>query len=73
MQSTTRLAPNKTATNTATNTATTGLYDLWLNSMLPTVGTSMVTAVTSSASHQIRDQQPKIRRNSRKAAAVGAR
>ncbi len=33
--------------------ATTGLYDLWLNSMLPTVGPSMVTGVTSSSSHQI--------------------
>lgn len=33
--------------------AATGLYDLWLNSMLPAVGPSMVTGVTSSSSHQI--------------------
>ena len=40
-------------TSDLTSTATTGLYDLWLNSMLPTVGPSMVTGVTSSSSHQI--------------------
>ena len=34
-------------------TTTTGLYDLWLNSMLPVVGPSMGTGVTSSSSHQI--------------------
>ena len=39
--------------NSLASTATTGLYDLWLNSMLPTVGPSMVTGVTSSSSHQI--------------------
>lgn len=33
--------------------ANTDLYDLWLNSMLPTVGPSMVTGVISSSSHQI--------------------
>ena len=37
----------------STGASTTGLYDLWLNSMLPTVGPSMVTGVTSSSSHQI--------------------
>jgi hypothetical protein len=38
-------------------TATTGLYDLWLNSMLPAVGPSMVTGVTSSSSHQINSER----------------
>lgn len=36
--------------------ANTGLYDLWLNSMLPTVGPSMVTGVISSSSHQSDDR-----------------
>ncbi|GJM14058.1 MAG: hypothetical protein DHS20C12_24610 [Pseudohongiella sp.] len=39
--------------NAQTGNEKTGLYDLWLNSMLPTVGPSMVTGVTSSSSHQI--------------------
>ena len=30
-----------------------GLYDLWLNSMLPAVDQLMVTGVISSSSHQI--------------------
>ena len=38
-------------------TTTTGLYDLWLNSMLPAVGPSMVTGVTSSSSHQINSER----------------
>jgi hypothetical protein len=38
-------------------TATTGLYDLWLNSMLPAVGPSMVEGVTSSSSHQINSER----------------
>lgn len=46
------------ATGTATlGTTTTGLYDLWLNSMLPAVGPSMVTGVTSSSSHQINSER----------------
>ena len=38
-------------------TATTGLYDLWLNSMLPAAGPSMVAGVTSSSSHQINSER----------------
>ena len=38
-------------------TTTTGLYDLWLNSMLPAVGPSMVTGVISSSSHQINSER----------------
>ena len=38
-------------------TTATGLYDLWLNSMLPAVGPSMVTGVTSSLSHQINSER----------------
>ncbi len=38
-------------------TTATGLYDLWLNSMLTAVGTPMVTGVTSSSSHWIASQQ----------------
>ena len=41
----------------STGTTTTGLYDLWLNSMLPTVGPSMVTGVTSSSSHQVNSER----------------
>ena len=37
----------------ATGTPGTDLYDLWLNSRLPTVTTSLVTGVTSSSSHQL--------------------
>ena len=33
------------------------LYDLWLNSMLPAVGPSMVTGVISSSSHQINSER----------------
>ena len=38
-------------------TTTTGLYDLWLNSVLPAVGPSMVMGVTSSLSHQINSER----------------
>ena len=38
-------------------TTSTGLYDLWLNSMLPAVGPSMVTGVISSSSHQINSER----------------
>ena len=38
-------------------TTATGLYDLWLNSMLPAVGPSMVTGVISSSSHQINSER----------------
>ena len=38
-------------------TTATGLYDLWLNSMLPAVGPSMVMEVTSSLSHQINSER----------------
>lgn len=38
-------------------TATTGLYDLWLNSMLPVMGPSMITEMTSSSSHQINNER----------------
>jgi|GEM_PF-1593223 len=41
----------------SSTTAATGLYDLWLNSMLPVVGPSMVTGVTSSSSHQINSER----------------
>jgi hypothetical protein len=41
----------------STGTTSTGLYDLWLNSMLPAVGPSMVTGVTSSSSHQINSER----------------
>lgn len=47
------LGGNATAKSAYADTGTTGLYDLWLNSMLPAVGSSMVTGVTSSSSHQI--------------------
>jgi len=54
MQITTSAISNKSSTRLApTESANTGLYDLWLNSMLPTVSPSMVTGVTSSSSHQI--------------------
>lgn len=43
---------NEATTMAASAVANTDLYDLWLNSMLPTVGPSMVTGVTSSSSHQ---------------------
>ena len=33
------------------------LYDLWLNSMLPAVGPSMVAGVISSSSHQINSER----------------
>jgi len=38
-------------------TATTGLYDLWLSSMIPAVGPSMVTGVTSISSHSINSER----------------
>ena len=57
MQITTSAVSNKSSTRLApTESANTGLYDLWLNSMLPTVSPSMVTGVTSSSSHQIVSQ-----------------
>jgi len=49
-----KLAPTGAAT---ISTSTTGLYDLWLNSMLPAVGPSMVTGVISSSSHQINSER----------------
>ena len=48
---------NTSAKLGSTGTTTTGLYDLWLNSMLPAVGSSMVTGVTSSSSHQINSER----------------
>ena len=48
---------NTSAKLGSTGTTTTGLYDLWLNSMLPAVGPSMVTGVTSSSSHQINSER----------------
>lgn len=58
MQTTTSAVINKSLTRLApAGSANTGLYDLWLNSMLPTVSPSMVTGVTSSSSHQIAGQK----------------
>ncbi len=48
---------NTSARLESIGTTTTGLYDLWLNSMLPVVGPSMVTGVTSSSSHQINSER----------------
>jgi hypothetical protein len=54
----TEIATSSSSANlSATQAATTGLYDLWLNSMLPTVSPSMVTGVTSSSSHQIANRE----------------
>ena len=52
-------------------TTTTGLYDLWLNSMLPTVSPSMVTGVTSSSSHQIGSQRIDCERLAEKLMQLG--
>ena len=48
---------NTSASLESIGTTTTGLYDLWLNSMLPAVGPSMVTGVISSSSHQINSER----------------
>ena len=48
---------NASAESGSIGTASTGLYDLWLNSMLPAVGPSMVTGVISSSSHQINSER----------------
>ena len=48
---------NTSAKLESIGTTTTGLYDLWLNSMLPAVGPSMVAGVTSSSSHQINSER----------------
>jgi hypothetical protein len=48
---------NTSASLESIGTTITGLYDLWLNSMLPAVGPSMVEGVTSSSSHQINSER----------------
>ena len=54
MQSNRYNVMNKSSTGAPAAGATgTDLYDLWLNSRLPTVSPSMVTGVTSSSSHQL--------------------
>jgi len=50
---------NEASTMAPSAVANTDLYDLWLNSMLPTVGPSMVTGVTSSSSHQLEQRSEK--------------
>ena len=51
------LTNNTSARLGSVSTTATGLYDLWLNSMLPAVGPSMVEGVTSSSSHQINSER----------------
>ena len=69
MQITTSAVSNKLSTRLApAESANTGLYDLWLNSMLPTVSPSMVTGVTSSSSHQIAGQIVNLRIDSERLA-----
>ena len=69
MQITTSAVSNKSSTRLAPAvSANTGLYDLWLNSMLPTVSPSMVTGVTSSSSHQTAGQIVNLRIDSERLA-----
>ena len=72
MQITTSAVSNKSSTRLApAESANTGLYDLWLNSMLPTVSPSMVTGVTSSSSHQIASQRIDCERLAEKLMQLG--
>lgn len=51
----TRVEVNAEASVSRSAAASTDLYDLWLNSTLPAGGSTLLSGVTSSSSHQLED------------------